>query len=151
LLTASTSISPRPPSVSSAGFVSPGGCGLGVRYKNQNLDAAENAHTREIETLASLDANAAAITAMRTRIIARFTELEAERATITTQLAALAKTSHDHSDPGYLDALPDRAGTPHRAGVVPRAGSLIGQGGQSLMIRAGRRGWPPIGQRGRPR
>ena len=56
-----------------------------LRQRLRQIDAAENAHAREIEQLAHLDnPNAAAITALRTRIISRFTELEQERATIGT-------------------------------------------------------------------
>src|ERR1035441_10868638 len=43
---------------------------------------------------------------MRTRHLARFTELEDERAQIDAQLAALAKTTHDTPDPSLLDRLP---------------------------------------------
>ena len=44
------------------------------------IDAAENAHAREIESLAHLDdPHATAVTALRTRVLARFTELEDER------------------------------------------------------------------------
>ena len=59
----------------------------------RKIDAAENAHAREIETLAHLDnPHAPAVTALRSRVLARFTELEDERTTINTQLASLAKT-----------------------------------------------------------
>ena len=53
--------------------------------------AAENAHAREIENLAHLNnPSAAAITALRTPIISRFTELEEERAAIGAEVDALA-------------------------------------------------------------
>jgi hypothetical protein len=56
------------------------------------IDTAENAHAREIEALGNQEGNAAAITALRTRIIARFTELETERTAINDQLTELAAT-----------------------------------------------------------
>jgi len=59
-----------------------------------------------VEALADLDPNSPAVTALRTRILGRFGELEAERATINRQLQALAKdTSHANAH-GLLDALP---------------------------------------------
>jgi hypothetical protein len=72
----------------------------------RQIDTAENAHAREIEELAAAAAPAAAITALRTRILARFTELEEERAAIDTQLADLAKTSRKDASPALLDRLP---------------------------------------------
>jgi site-specific DNA recombinase len=72
----------------------------------RKIDAAENAHAREIETLASHDPTDPAVTALRSRILARFTELETERADINTQLAGLAKTDPTPGDPALLDALP---------------------------------------------
>jgi site-specific DNA recombinase len=73
----------------------------------RQIDAAENAHAREIETLAHLDnPHAPAVTALRSRVLARFTELEDERAQINTQLADLAKTDTGPGDPALLDALP---------------------------------------------
>jgi hypothetical protein len=71
------------------------------------IDTAENAHAREIEALACTGkSHAAGVTALRTRIVARFDELEAERATIGTQLAALTKAAEPAGDPALLDALP---------------------------------------------
>ena len=73
----------------------------------RQIDAAENAHAREIESLAHLDdPSAPAVIALRSRVLARFTELEDERTTINTQLADLAKTSTGPGDPALLDALP---------------------------------------------
>ncbi len=72
----------------------------------RKIDAAENAHAREIETLAHHDPTDPAVTALRSRILARFTELEDERADISTQLADLAKTDLSPGDPALLDALP---------------------------------------------
>jgi hypothetical protein len=50
----------------------------------RKIDAAETAHAREIENLASLPQGSPAITALRTRIIERFGELETERAQINS-------------------------------------------------------------------
>jgi site-specific DNA recombinase len=77
-----------------------------LQQRLRQIDTAENAHAREIEELATADAHAAAITALRTRILARFTELEEERAKIDTQLADLAKTSRNDASPELLHALP---------------------------------------------
>jgi hypothetical protein len=55
----------------------------------KKIDAAENAHAREIENLATLPQNSPAITALRSRIIQRFGELEAERTQINDRLTAL--------------------------------------------------------------
>jgi site-specific DNA recombinase len=71
------------------------------------IDSAENAHAREIEGLSHLDdPHAPAVTALRSRVLAGFTELEDERAAINTQLADLAKTGTGPGDPALLDALP---------------------------------------------
>jgi hypothetical protein len=72
----------------------------------RKIDAAENAHAREIENLASLPQNSPAITALRSRIIARFTELETERTEINERLATLERATGQRDDPGLLDALP---------------------------------------------
>ena len=55
-----------------------------------------------------MDPTSAAVTAMRTRHLKRFGELEAEREDIGRKLAALAKQSAQASggDPGLLDRLP---------------------------------------------
>jgi site-specific DNA recombinase len=71
----------------------------------RQIDAAENAHAREIEALAELPAGSPAITALRSRLIRRFTELEDQRAHIRTQLDALAAPA-PRQDPALLDALP---------------------------------------------
>ncbi|HEV2450613.1 MAG TPA: recombinase family protein [Streptosporangiaceae bacterium] len=86
----------------------------------RQIDAAETAHAREIEALADLaDPQAPAVVALRSRILARFTELEAERATINEQLAALTGQEQDQHDPSLLGELPLLpAGT--LAGVPPR-------------------------------
>jgi hypothetical protein len=64
------------------------------------------ASAREIENLASLPQGSPAITALRTRIIARFTELETERTQIGERLAALDRATCQRDEPGLLDALP---------------------------------------------
>jgi site-specific DNA recombinase len=72
----------------------------------RKIDAAENAHAREIENLASLPQNSPAITALRSRIIERFGELEAERTQINDRLAALDQATGQDNDPALLDLLP---------------------------------------------
>jgi hypothetical protein len=72
----------------------------------KKIDAAENAHAREIENLASLPQDAPAITALRSRIIAWFTELETERTGINERLAALDRATRQDDEPSLLDALP---------------------------------------------
>jgi hypothetical protein len=81
----------------------------------ERIDAAENAHAREIEHLASLPADSPAVAALRTRILARFTELEDERAAINTQLAQLAAAAPAVNDPALLDRLPQVPGILHHA------------------------------------
>ena len=56
------------------------------------IDAFEDAHTAELEALITA-ASQPAITALRTRHIQRFTELEAERADISSKLAARPASS----------------------------------------------------------
>jgi site-specific DNA recombinase len=79
-----------------------------LQQRLRQIDAAENAHAREIEALThdSADADSRAVTALRSRILARFTELEDERATIDTQLAGLAAAAPAAADPALLDNLP---------------------------------------------
>jgi hypothetical protein len=72
----------------------------------RKIDAAENAHAREIENLASLPQDSPAITALRSRIIARFTELETERTEINDRLAVLERATGQRDEPGLLDKLP---------------------------------------------
>jgi hypothetical protein len=79
----------------------------GLRKRLRQIDASENAQAREIEALAHVkDPHSRAVTAMRTRHLARFTELEDDRAQADAQLAALAKTTRDTGDPSLLDRLP---------------------------------------------
>jgi site-specific DNA recombinase len=89
-----------------------------LRKKLRHIDAAENAHAREIEALANLPQDAPAVTALRTRIIERFGELEADRASINKQLAALTQAPAFLQDPTLLDALPTLAGV--LTGAPPR-------------------------------
>ena len=70
----------------------------------RKIDAAENAHAREIENLAALPQDSPAITALRSRIIARFTELETERTEINDRLTALDRARGHQDEPGLLDA-----------------------------------------------
>jgi site-specific DNA recombinase len=76
-----------------------------LRQRLRQIDTAENAHAREIEALTH-DTDSRAITALRSRILARFTELEDERAQIDAQLAELARTQPQAADPALLDRLP---------------------------------------------
>jgi site-specific DNA recombinase len=78
-----------------------------LRKRLRQIDTAENAQAREIETLAHLtDPNAPALVALRARILARFTELEDERTQINTKLTSLDKTEPKAGDPALLDKLP---------------------------------------------
>jgi hypothetical protein len=72
----------------------------------RKIDAAETAHAREIENLATLPQDSPAITALRSRIIERFTELETERTEINERLTALDRDTGHQAEPGLLDALP---------------------------------------------
>jgi site-specific DNA recombinase len=81
-----------------------------LRKQLRKIDASENAHAREIEHLANLPQDAPAVTALRTRIITRFGELEAERTEITKQLNALTQAPAFLQDPTLLDRLPVLAG-----------------------------------------
>lgn len=76
----------------------------------KEIDTAEDAYASEIEQLATTSAAAPAITALRTRILARFTELETERAAINTRIDELAAQAPAAPDPGLLDRLPRLAG-----------------------------------------
>jgi site-specific DNA recombinase len=81
-----------------------------LHKKLRKIDAAENAYAREIETLATLPQHSPAVTALRTRIIERFTELEADRTVINQQLTALTKAPAFLEDPTLLDHLPTLGG-----------------------------------------
>jgi len=79
-----------------------------LRKRLKQIDATEDAHIREVQALAGLDPNSPAVTALRTRHLKRFTELEAERDDINSKLTALAKqaTQTSGGDPALLDRLP---------------------------------------------
>jgi site-specific DNA recombinase len=79
-----------------------------LRKRLAQIDAAETAHARETEALAHLDnPQAPAVTALRSRTLARFTELEDERAQLNQQLTTLARQDEDpQQDPTLLDILP---------------------------------------------
>ena len=79
-----------------------------LQLRLRQIDAAENAHAREIEALThdTTGAGTRAVTALRSRILARFTELEDERDQIDTQLADLAAATPAAADPALLDAMP---------------------------------------------
>jgi len=78
-----------------------------LRTRLRKIDAAEDAHVREVQALAELDPNAPAVKAMRERHLRAFTSLETERDQIGGRLAALARQADDHGgDPSLLDDLP---------------------------------------------
>jgi hypothetical protein len=72
----------------------------------RKIDAAENVHAREIETLASQPQNSPALTALRSRIIERFGELEAERTQVNDRFTALDRATSHQDEPALLDELP---------------------------------------------
>jgi hypothetical protein len=92
---------PRPPKTPPAARRRPPGC-----TSAYGRSTRPRTHAREIENLATLPQNSPAITALRSRIIARFTELEAERTEINERLAALERATGHQDEPGLLDALP---------------------------------------------
>jgi site-specific DNA recombinase len=92
-----------------------------LRQRIRQIDAAENAHAREIEHLATQPAGAPAITALRTRILDRFAELEDERARINTTLIKLASETPAPTDPALLDQIP------HLAGILADAPARLQQ------------------------
>src|SRR5215475_14432615 len=78
-----------------------------LRKRLPKIDAAEDAHVREVQALAELDPNSPAVKAMRERHLRAFTGLETERDQIHGKLVALAHQADDHGgDPVLLDALP---------------------------------------------
>ena len=80
----------------------------------RKIDAAENAHAREIENLASLPQNSPAITALRSRIIERFGELEDQRTQIGDRLAALDRATAHQDDPAPPGRAAPARGRPAR-------------------------------------
>jgi DNA invertase Pin-like site-specific DNA recombinase len=82
-----------------------------LRKRLRVIDAFEDAHTAELEALITATATPAAITALRTRHIKRFTELETERAAINDQLTQLTAPDPDTpGNPDLLNTLPVLAG-----------------------------------------
>jgi hypothetical protein len=81
----------------------------------ERIDAAENAHAREIEHLATLPPDSPAVAALRTRILARFSELENERTNINAKLDQITAAAPAVSDPGLLNRLPQVPGILHHA------------------------------------
>jgi site-specific DNA recombinase len=78
-----------------------------LEQRLHRIDVAEDAHAREIEALTHADAPPAAITALRTRLIHRFTQLEDERAALTRQLDTARTTAPASAgDTALLDELP---------------------------------------------
>lgn len=77
-----------------------------LRRRLAHIDTAEAGHTREMETLATTTGNAKALAAMRRRHLERFTELETERETLESELAALEAQSPQPTSPDLLDRLP---------------------------------------------
>ena len=74
--------------------------------REQQIDTAEHAHTREIEALGHLPQDSPALAALRSQIVARFTELETERTQIKQRLATLTRAAQHDQDPTLLDDLP---------------------------------------------
>jgi hypothetical protein len=71
-----------------------------LRKRLKKIDASEQAHIREVRALADLDPADPAVKAMRTRHLASFGELEADREQMNAKLAALARqTSGAGGDP----------------------------------------------------
>jgi site-specific DNA recombinase len=77
----------------------------------RKTDAAINAQAAALTAYTESDADPTAITEMRTRTLARITELHTQRADLTAQIAALTTPdTTDHGDPDLLDELPHLAG-----------------------------------------
>jgi site-specific DNA recombinase len=95
-----------------------------LRKRLRQIDASERAHAREIEALTSIEDGSPALEALRSRIIERFKELEAERAEINTQLAALERQAEHDNDPALLNALPQITGAFDRIPTRLRAALL---------------------------
>lgn len=77
-----------------------------MQQRIRQIDAAENSHAREIEALAHEDPNSPAVTAYRRRILARFAELEGERAAITARIAQLTAAPPPPATPHYSTSSP---------------------------------------------
>jgi hypothetical protein len=104
-----------------------------LQARLRQIDAAEDAHAREIEQLTrEADPTGRAVTALRKRILARFNELEEERDKVTQQLADLSRQQEETSqDPSLLDALPLL--TPERLASAPE--HLLAQLYQALDLQ----------------
>ena len=74
--------------------------------RRRQIDAAENAHAREMRTSPTWATRTPPPSRARTRIISRFTELEEERAQIGGELDALTREDTAAPDPDLLDTLP---------------------------------------------
>jgi len=95
-----------------------------LRTRLRKIDAAEDAHVREVQALAKLDPNAPAVKAMRERHLRAFGELETERGQVGDKLAALtaiitatgitdlAAYLNDHATTGDLSRHPGAAVLP---------------------------------------
>jgi site-specific DNA recombinase len=77
-----------------------------LEQRDKQITTAENAHAREIESLAHLPKDSPAVIALRSRIIERFTELETERDQIKQRLSKLERAGHQDQDPTLLDQVP---------------------------------------------
>jgi hypothetical protein len=79
-----------------------------LRTRLRQIDTAEDAKASELQQLGlQHDPGSRAVTALRKRVLARFTDLETERDTITEQLADLTRERRETTQhPGLLDALP---------------------------------------------
>lgn len=81
-----------------------------LHQRLRQIETAENAQARDIEALAAeTAASPAAIAALRSRILARFTELEDERAAIGAQLTKLQTSRQPAPDTDLLERLPSWA------------------------------------------
>jgi len=76
-----------------------------IQARIKRIEAAQNSQILELEDLPADPADTAAA-AMRARIRARFADLHHEREQLEAQLAALAKTAPQASDPALLEELP---------------------------------------------
>jgi site-specific DNA recombinase len=75
-----------------------------LRRRRQQIDAAEQGHTREMEELATTSGHSQALAAMRRRHLERFTELEPEREAINAEIGTRAARRPQETSPELLDA-----------------------------------------------
>jgi site-specific DNA recombinase len=86
------------------------------------IDTAQNAQADQLAALAESGADPRAVTALRDRTLARLTELQDQRAAVTTRLDALTVPDPETpGDPALLDELPYLAGLLNRAPARLRA------------------------------